>query len=159
MRTVSARPVPTMHGDRKVYTVADVAAGVAGWLRRLPEVWVEGEIAELRRADRWNTVWFTLKDEGGRASLPARMPRWAFDRMERTPAPGDRVHALGRPDLAEARGQFLLRVRALEPLGLGDLLREIERVRRRLAEEGLFAAERKRPLPFLPRTVGLVCGS
>jgi exodeoxyribonuclease VII large subunit len=100
-----------------------------------------------------------LKDAGGRASLPACMSRAAFDRLERSPGPGDRVHALCRPDLAEARGEFTLRVRAIEPLGLGDLLREVERVRRRLAEEGLFAAERKRPPPFLPRVVGLVCGS
>ena len=69
------------------------------------------------------------------------------------------MHAFGRGELWQRKGEFRFRAYAIEQFGLGQLLRRIEEVRLRLAEEGLFAAERKRPLPFLPRVVGLVCGS
>jgi exodeoxyribonuclease VII large subunit len=69
------------------------------------------------------------------------------------------VHAFGRPDFYEARGTFQLRALSLEPLGLGAALARIERLKRTLAAEGLFSAERKRPLPLLPRRIGLLTGN
>ena len=69
------------------------------------------------------------------------------------------MHAFGRGELWQRKGEFRFRAYAIEQFGLGQLLRRIEEVRLRLAQEGLFAAERKRPLPFLPGLVGLVCGS
>src|SRR5437764_386282 len=74
-------------------------------------------------------------------------------------ADGERVHAYGRPDLYAARGEFRLRALSLERFGLGDHLAALERLKRKLAAEGLFAAERKRALPRLPRTIGLVTGN
>src|SRR5207237_2500922 len=74
-------------------------------------------------------------------------------------ADGDRVHVYGRPELYEARGEFRLRALSLERFGLGDHLAALERLKQKLAAEGLFAAERKRPLPFLPRRIGLVTGN
>jgi exodeoxyribonuclease VII large subunit len=154
---VNANPTPTTYGDRTVYTVAGFNQGVADWLSRLGNVWVEGELSDLKRTDRWGLVYFCLKDET--SILRASMQRDRFDRIQPVPAAGDRVHCFGRAELWQRKGEFRFRAFAIEQFGLGQLLRRIEEVRLRLAGEGLFAAERKRPLPFLPRVVGLVCGS
>ena len=133
--------------------------GIASWLGRLPTVWVEGEVTELRRQARWASVFFTLKDPGDGACLAVSMPRGQFDALRLDVADGDRVHVYGRPELFEARGEFRLRALSLERFGLGDHLAALERLKRKLAAEGLFAAERKRPLPSLPRQIGLVTGN
>ena len=154
---MSAKPEPTTYGDRTVYSVAGFNQGVADWLARLGNVWVEGELSELKRTDRWGLVYFCLKD--GTSVLQGSMQREKFDRIQPPPRVGDRVHVFGRGELWQRRGEFRFRAYAIEQFGLGQLLRRIEEVRLRLAGEGLFAADRKRPLPFLPRVVGLVCGS
>jgi exodeoxyribonuclease VII large subunit len=148
-----------VHGERKVYSVSAFNRGVATWLQRLPTVWVEGEITELKRHERWQSVFFTLKDPDDGACLSVSMPRGQFDGLRLELADGDRVHAYGRPELYAARGEFRLRALSLERFGLGDHLAALERLKRKLAAEGLFAAERKRPLPRLPRTIGLVTGN
>src|ERR671937_2533752 len=148
-----------VHGDRKVYSVSAFNRGIATWLQRLPTVWVEGEITELRRQARWQSVFFTLKDPDDGACLAVSMPRGQFDGLRLDLADGDRVHAYGRPELYAARGEFRLRALSLERFGLGDHLAALERLKRKLAAEGLFAPERKRSLPTLPRTIGLVTGN
>jgi exodeoxyribonuclease VII large subunit len=147
------------YGDRKVYSVAAFNRGVADWLTRLPTVWVEGEVTELRRHDRWQSVFFTLKDPADGACLGVTIQRSRFDALRLDLGDGDRVHVLGRPDLYEPRGDFRLRALSLEPFGLGDHLAALERLKRKLAVEGLFAPERKRALPRLPRRIGLVTGN
>jgi exodeoxyribonuclease VII large subunit len=147
------------YGDRKVYTVASFNKGVASWLTRLPTVWIEGEVTELRRHERWASVFFTLKDPESGACLPASMPRGRFDALRLDLADGERVHVFGRPELYEARAEFRLRALSIERFGLGAHLAAIERLKAKLASEGLFAAERKRPLPRLPRRIGLVTGN
>ncbi|MGH3057888.1 MAG: exodeoxyribonuclease VII large subunit, partial [Gaiellaceae bacterium] len=149
----------TLYGDRKVYSVSAFNRGVGSWLARLPSLWVEGEVTELRRQPGWQSVFFTLKDLEDGSCLPVTMPRTTFDALRLELADGDRVHAFGRPDFYEARGTFQLRALSLEPLGLGAALARIERLKRTLAAEGLFAAERKRPLPLLPRRIGLLTGN
>jgi exodeoxyribonuclease VII large subunit len=147
------------YGDRRVYTVAAFNGGVASWLQRLPTVWVEGEIWELRRQERWQSVFFTLKDAGGGAVLAALMPRRQFDALRLDLSEGERVHVYGRPELHEARGELRLRVLSIERFGLGQQLAALERLKEKLAAEGLFAAGRKRTLPRLPRRIGLVTGN
>ena len=147
------------YGDRKVYTVASFNKGVASWLTRLPTVWIEGEVTELRRHERWASVFFTLKDPTDGACLPASMPRGRFDALRLDLADGERVHVFGRPELYEARGEFRLRALSIERFGLGAHLAAIERLKAALAAEGLFATERKRALPRLPRRIGLVTGN
>ena len=147
------------YGDRKVYSVSAFNRGVADWLTRLPSVWVEGEVTELRRHARWQSVFFTLKDPSDGACLGVTMLRSRFDALRLELADGDRVHVLGRPDLYEARGDFRLRALSIERWGLGDHLAALERLKRKLADEGLFAVERKRALPRLPRRIGLVTGN
>jgi exodeoxyribonuclease VII large subunit len=147
------------YGDRKVYSVAAFNHGVADWLARLPTVWVEGEVTELRRHARWQSVFFTLKDPTDGACLGVTILRSRFDALRLDLADGDRVHVLGRPELYETRGDFRLRALSIERWGLGDHLAALERLKRKLSEEGLFATERKRALPRVPRRVGLVTGN
>ena len=149
---------PLLYGDRKVYTVSAFNRGVGSWLARLPTVWVEGEVTELRRQAGWQRVFFTLKDLEDGACLPVSMPRRGFDGLRLELADGDRVHVYGRPELYGARGVFQLRALSIEPLGLGDVLAGLERLKRKLAAEGLFAPARKRPLPGFPRRIGLLTG-
>ena len=150
---------PILYGDRKVYAVSAFNRGVASWLARLPTVWVEGEVTELRRQAGWQSVFFTLKDLEDGSCLAVTMPRGGFDALRLELADGDRVHVYGRPELYGARGVFQLRALTLEPLGLGAVLARIERLKRALGAEGLFAAERKRPLPLFPRRIGLLTGN
>ena len=147
------------YGDRRVYSVGAFNRGVGSWLARLPTVWVEGEVTELRRQARWASVFFTLKDPADGACLGVSMPRGQFDGLRLDLVDGDRVHVYGRAELFEARGEFRLRALSLERFGLGEHLAALERLKKKLAAEGLFAAERKRPLPFLPRRIGLVTGN
>ena len=150
---------PLVYGDRKVYTVAGFNRGVADWLARLPTLWIEGEVTELRRHERWGSVFFTLKDPADGACLPASMPRRTFDALGLDLADGERVQVFGRPELYAAKAEFRLRVLSVERFGLGAHLAAIERLKQVLALEGLFDAARKRPLPRLPRRVGVVTGS
>jgi exodeoxyribonuclease VII large subunit len=150
---------PIEYGDRKVYTVAAFNRGVAEWLARLPTLWVEGEVTELRRHAGWQSVFFTLKDPSDGACLPVTMPRGRFEALRLDLADGERVHVFGRPELYETRGDFRLRALSIERFGLGDHLAALERLKRKLAAEGLFAPERKRPLPRFPRAIGLVTGN
>jgi exodeoxyribonuclease VII large subunit len=150
---------PLLYGDRKVYTVAGFNRGVADWLSRLPTLWIEGELTELRRHERWGSVFFTLKDPADGACVPASMPRRSFDALRLDLADGERVHVYGRPELFAARGELRLRVLSIERFGLGAHLAAIERLKQKLAAEGLFDPARKRRLPRFPRRIGLVTGS
>jgi exodeoxyribonuclease VII large subunit len=147
------------YGDRTVYTVAAFNRGVAQWISRLPSVWVEGEVTELRRHERWASVFFTLKDPTDGSCLGVSMPRGRFDALRLNLANGERVHVFGRPELFEQRGDFRLRALSIERFGLGAHLAAIERLKAQLAQEGLFAQSRKRPLPRWPRRIGLVTGN
>ncbi len=150
---------PIVYGDRKVYTVAGFNRGVAQWLTRLPTLWVEGEVTELRRQPAWQTVFFRLKDPDSGACLATAMPRGQFDALRLDLRNGERVHVYGRPELWEQRAELRLRALSIERFGLGDHLAALERLKEKLAAEGLFADDRKRPLPRLPRKVGLVTGN
>jgi exodeoxyribonuclease VII large subunit len=147
------------YGDRRVYTVAAFNGGIADWLRRLPELWVEGEVTELRQHPRWASVFFTLKDPRTSACLNVSIDRRRFERLQLELADGEQVHVLGRAELYPAKGSLSFRAATIERFGLGAHLAALERRKRLLAAEGLFAPERKRPLPRFPRAVGLLTGS
>jgi exodeoxyribonuclease VII large subunit len=144
---------------RKVYSVRAFNQGVASWLQRLPTLWVEGEVTELRRQAQWQSVFFTLKDPEDGACLSVQMPRGQFDALRLDLADGERVHVFGRPELYEQRGELRLKALTIERYGIGAHLAALERLKQKLASEGLFAAERKRPLPRFPRLIGLVTGN
>ena len=133
-----AKVEAAQYGDRKVYSVSAFNRGVADWLSRLPTVWVEGEVTELRRQQRWASVFLTLKDPADGSCLRVSMPRSQFDALRLDLVDGERVHVYGRPELFEARGDFRFRALSIERFGLGDHLAALERLKRKLAAEGLF---------------------
>jgi exodeoxyribonuclease VII large subunit len=155
MAKVEALP----YDDRTVYSVASFNRGVGQWLSRLPTVWVEGEVTELRRHERWATVFFTLKDPADGSCVGVAMARGRFDALRLDLSEGERVHVLGRPELYEQRAEFKLRALSIERFGAGAHLASLERLKASLAAEGLFADARKRPLPLLPRRIGVVTGN
>lgn len=149
---------PILVGDRRVYPVAAFNARLRGYLRRVRRVWVEGEVSGLRRSEAWATVFLTLKGTDG-SSLRVQMPRRRYDALDPGLADGELVRVQGDVDLYEARGELVFRATEIERVGRGAHLVELERLKQALAAEGLFAAERKRPLPRFPRAVGLLTGT
>ena len=147
------------YDDRTVYSVAAFNRGVAQWLGRLPTVWVEGEVTELRHHERWATAFFTLKDPTDGSCVGVTMQRGRFEALRLGLRDGERVHVYGRPELYAQRGDFKLRALTIERFGVGAHLAALERLKAALAAEGLFASDRKRPLPLLPRRIGLVTGN
>jgi exodeoxyribonuclease VII large subunit len=146
LETAADAPIP----------VRTVLRLVGEWIGKLGRVWVEGQIAELSR--RGGTVYLTLRDPVAVVSVRVICPRQVFDAAEPAPAEGARVVVWAKPDFNMTRGSFALNALELRAVGIGELLARMERLRRSLAAEGLFAPERKRRPPFLPRLVGLVCG-
>jgi exodeoxyribonuclease VII large subunit len=140
--------------ERRALTVSELTARVKILVEgAFAEVWVEGEVSNFRRhsSGHW---YFTLKDEGA-------MLRCASFRMQNrlirfTPEDGLTIRAHGRLSLYEARGEYQLIAEYMEPVGVGALQLAFEQLKRRLAAEGLFDIERKRPLPALPRRIGVV---
>src|SRR6266851_3886748 len=129
---------------------------VGEWVGRLGRIWVEGQIAELTR--RGGTVFLTLRDPLAAVSVRVICPRAVLDVSDPPPAEGARVLVWAKPDFNAAKGSFSLAAVEIRAVGIGELLARLERLRRALAAEGLFGAERKRPLPFLPGEIGLICG-
>ena len=155
MAKVEALP----YDDRTVYSVGAFNRGVGQWLSRPPTLWVEGEVTELKRHDRWASVFLTLKDPADGSCVGVTMARGRFDALRLDLADGERVHVFGRPELYEQRAEFKLRALTVERFGAGAHLASLEQLKAALAAEGLFADERKRPLPFLPRRIGVVTGN
>ena len=155
MAKVEALP----YDDRTVYSVSAFNRGVGRYLGRLPTIWVEGEVTELRRHDRWASVFFTLKDPADGSCVGVMISRGKFDALDLALENGERVHVFGRAELYEQRGDFKLRALTVERFGLGAHLAALERLKAKLADEGLFGAERKRALPLLPRRIGVLTGN
>jgi exodeoxyribonuclease VII large subunit len=154
-----SKVAPLPYDDRTVYSVSSFNRGVAQWLSKLPTLWVEGEVTELKRHDRWATVFFTLKDPGDGACVSVTMQRGRFDALKLDLEDGERVHVYGRPELFEQRGDYRMRALTVERFGVGAHLAALERLKTKLASEGVFASDRKRQLPLLPRRIGLVTGN
>ncbi|MFL6098360.1 MAG: exodeoxyribonuclease VII large subunit [Actinomycetales bacterium] len=131
---------------------------IAEYVARMSPVWVEGQVVELRRRPGTSTAYLTLRDPDVDMSLSVTVPVGLLERLPGPIADGARVVVNAKAEFWEKRGSLSLSARDIRPVGVGELLARIEHLKRVLAAEGLFAAERKRPLPFLPRTVGLVCG-
>jgi exodeoxyribonuclease VII large subunit len=148
--------VPLETSEQSPVPVRTVTRLVGEWIGRLGKIWVEGQIAELTR--RGGTAFMTLRDPV--AAVSVRVICAAAVLEAATPAPdiGARVIIWAKPEFNAARGTFALTALQLKAVGIGELLARLERLRTALAAEGLFATERKRTLPFLPRSIGLICG-
>jgi exodeoxyribonuclease VII large subunit len=132
-----------------------VAQKIGLWVARLGEIWVEGQIAELRRRPGVPTQFLVLRDTDANISLTVTCARGALPDEVRE---GSRVVLRARPDFYIERGTLSLRASEVRLVGLGELLAALERLKRLLAAEGIFAADRKRALPFLPSAIGLITG-
>ncbi|MFR9674381.1 exodeoxyribonuclease VII large subunit [Streptomyces sp. TR06-5] len=139
-------------------TVGRISQLIGQWVHRLGAVWVEGQITQLNRRSRQSWVYLTLRDPSQEVSLSVVCPPDVFDRVADTVTQGARVVVHGKPSWYAPRGTLSLRAADIRPVGVGELLVRLERLKRALGAEGLFDADRKRPLPFLPRCIGLVTG-
>ena len=135
-----------------------IANTMSGYVNRLGPIWVEGQIAQLSRRSSSGTVFLTLRDPVAEVSVQVTVARSTFDAMPTPVIEGARVVVFARFQYYVPRGTLSLNAREIRPIGVGELLARIEQRRQLLAAEGLFDAARKRPLPFLPRRVGLVVG-
>lgn len=138
--------------------VRTVSMLLGEWIGRLGGIWIDGQITQISRRPGMRTIWVTLRDVEADMSLSVVADAAVLDLMSPPAAEGQRVLVYGRPEFYTGRGQLQIRAREFRAVGRGALLEELERVRALLQAEGLFAAERKRPLPFLPRRVGLISG-
>ncbi len=140
------------------FPVRGVAIRVAGWIDKLGAVWVEGQIAQLTVRPNSNTAFITLRDPAADMSLSLTCPRDLVTNAPVKMTDGTQVIVFGKPTFYTGRGTFSLRVSEIRAVGIGELLARIERLRRLLDAEGLFDPRLKRPIPFLPGTIGLITG-
>jgi exodeoxyribonuclease VII large subunit len=139
---------------RKIYSVAELSQEIRNLFeRQFPDVWVAGEVSNFRAAASGH-LYFTLKD--ATAQLRAVCFRNQARYLKFKPQDGLAVIARGRLSVYEARGEYQLYVEFLEPAGLGALQLAFEQLKQKLAAEGLFDPARKKPLPVLPRAIGVV---
>lgn len=138
--------------------VGEVSRLIGGWIDRLGAVWVEGQITQLSRRPGAGVVFLTLRDPSHDISVSVTCFRQVFDRIADVVTEGARVVVLAKPEWYAPRGQLSLRATEIQPVGIGELLVRLELLKKSLATEGLFALDRKKPLPFLPQLIGLVCG-
>lgn len=140
--------------ERRVWSVADLVSELRSRVEReYRDTWVEGEISNCRLAPSGH-LYFTLKD--GDAQLPVVMFRRQALLLKFRPEDGHAVLVRGGVSVYESRGQLQLIAEALEPRGEGALRLAFEQLREKLRAEGLFDAERKRPLPKFPKTIGII---
>jgi exodeoxyribonuclease VII large subunit len=140
------------------WPVRTVAMMVKDWIDKLGTVWVEGQIAQLNVRPNSGTAYITLRDPAVDMSLQITCPRDLVHNAPVKLAEGTQVIMHGRPSFFVGRGSFSLRVNQIRAVGIGELLARIDRLRKLLAAEGLFDPRLKRPIPFLPNTIGLITG-
>jgi exodeoxyribonuclease VII large subunit len=144
-------PLPA---TRRIWAVADLVSQVRAHIeQRWPDLWVHGEISNLRTAPSGH-LYFTLKD--GESQLPAVLFRRQAQLLRFRPEDGLEVLLRGKVSVYEQRGQMQLIAEHLEPVGAGSLQIAFEQLKARLANEGLFETSRKRELPPYPRCVGII---
>jgi exodeoxyribonuclease VII large subunit len=140
------------------FPVRAVAIRVAGWIDKLGTVWVEGQLTQINQRNDSKTVFMVLRDPAADMSLTVTCSRALVQSAPVKLTEGTQVVVCGKPTFFTGRGSFSLRLSEIRAVGVGELLARIERLRRLLDAEGLFAPRLKRPVPFLPTTVGLITG-
>ncbi len=139
---------------KKIYSVSELTREIKVLLEgRFPGVWVEGEISNIRKPGSGH-VYFTLKDEGSQLQAVLYRSQLAANRFDLKD--GLQVIAFGDVSVYAKGGRYQLTVAEIEPRGLGALQLAFEQLKQRLAQEGLFSPERKKPIPLLPERIGIV---
>ncbi|MGP9538897.1 exodeoxyribonuclease VII large subunit [Brachybacterium sp. AOP43-C2-M15] len=140
------------------WPLRQLSVKVAEYVARMSPLWVEGEIVQLNRRPGAGLSFMTLRDIDVDMSFSVPVREHVLRALPVEPVPGARVVVHAKPTFWSKRGSLQLEADDIRPVGLGELLARLEQLKRVLAAEGLFAASRKQPLPFLPRVVGLICG-
>ncbi len=135
------------------------ATEIKGWVDRLGEIWIEGEVSNLSLRAGNQMSFLTLRDLTENAALPVACFGSVVKAMSSPPKEGDRLVILGKPSFYVPSGRLSITATAMRAVGIGELLARIEVLKKILDGEGLFAESRKKPLPFLPRAVGLITGA
>lgn len=135
-----------------------VSKALVDYIGRLGQIWVEGQLSEIRRRPGAKQTFMRLRDMQTQVSLSLVAPAGLVDDIVPPLAEGARVVVLAGVEFWSGRGDLHLRARRIRAVGLGELLARLEQLKATLAAEGLFDPARKRPLPFLPKRIGLVCG-
>jgi exodeoxyribonuclease VII large subunit len=150
--------VPVESSSDQPLPVRTVSRLIGDWVGRLGTVWVEGQVAGLSRRPGTSVAFVTLRDPAADISLSVVASPAVLAAADPPLAEGQQVVVQAKPSWYLRRGTLALEAVEIKPVGLGALLARLERLRALLAQEGLFDADRKKPLPFLPRAVGLICG-
>jgi exodeoxyribonuclease VII large subunit len=138
--------------------VRRVSQLMAGWINKLGAIWVEGQVTQVTRRPGQRTVFLTLRDPSVDMSLPVTCSISLLEALPGGLSDGAHVVMHAKPSFFPARGTLSMYADEIRPVGIGELLARLEHLKGVLTAEGLFAPERKRPLPFLPTVVGVVCG-
>lgn len=140
------------------WPVRTLSMRISEYVDRMSALWVEGQIVQLQRRPGAPTCYVTLRDPDVDMSLSVTVHVNTLDAMGPGIGPGARVVVQAKPTFWTKRGTLQLDARQMRPVGVGDLLLRLEHLKQLLNSEGLFDRRRKRPLPFLSRRVGLICG-
>jgi exodeoxyribonuclease VII large subunit len=154
-------PLPEKAADttaEQPWPVRLLSMKIGEYVEKMSTLWVEGQVVQLNRRPGARTAYLTLRDPDVDMSLSVSISVNALDAMPGPLTEGARVVLQAKPAFWSQRGSLMLDARQIRPVGVGELLARLEYLKRHLAQEGLFDRDRKRPLPFLPRRVGLVCG-
>lgn len=152
-------PLPDKAADttaEQPWPVRVLSLKISDYVDRMSQLWVEGQVVQFN--PRGGTAYLTLRDPDVDMSLSVSVPMNAVNAMAVPLAQGARVVLQAKPTFWTKRGTLQLEARQIRPVGIGDLLARVEILKRTLAAEGLFDADRKRPIPFLPHRVGLITG-
>ena len=131
---------------------------IADYVDKMSALWVEGQVVQVSRRPGQSTAYLTLRDPDVDMSLNVTVRTTVLDALSAPLAEGARVVVQAKPTFWTKRGTLQLAARQVRPVGLGELLARLEHLKGLLASEGLFDQDRKRPLPFLPHKIGLICG-
>ena len=151
------QPEPKSSADEP-WPVRVVSQKIGAWIAKLGWIWVDGQVAQISRRPGSGVVFLTLRDPSADLSLTVTAHRDVLDAGAPELAEGARVTLHAKPEFYPARGSLSLRADEIRQVGLGELLARLERLKKLLGAEGLFARERKRRLPFLPQRIGLITG-
>jgi exodeoxyribonuclease VII large subunit len=157
----SPKPLPERASDttaEDAWPVRLLSLKIADYVDKMSALWVEGQVVQVSRRPGQSTAYLTLRDPDVDMSLNVTLRATILDAMSAPLAEGARVVVQAKPTFWTKRGTLQLSARQVRPVGVGELLARLEHLKRILASEGLFDVDRKRPLPFLPHKIGLICG-
>lgn len=156
-----ARVLPPMAGGTTVenpWPLRLLASKMQAHIARMPELWIEAQVVEYKPRPGTRTAFFVIRDIESDVSINVNAFPQTVESAGVAFDAGARVVMRVKPNFWETRGSLSLRAHEILIQGEGDLLAQIDQLRRALAAEGLFTEDRKKPLPFLPRSIGLICG-